>query len=795
MPKQSSAWEVFESETITELGYGGAAGGGKGLTLDTLVLTDDGWKKAKDITLENKLVAVDGTYTKIKGIFPQGLKQTYTLTFDDGVTATVDNTHLWKVWNADHGKRDGWVIRDTETLYKSKGRFSIPLLEKPVQGTYRSKYDPYIIGYILGDGTMTGAHPTIYTADEWTTEYLHDAGWKVYKYKESVWQCALTGKKEKLYEELERKSGQHKRVPNKLLTSTPETRLAVLQGLMDSDGTVDKDGSCSYSTLVDGLAEDVVYLVRSLGGKACIETKKRIMPSGYTEKDVRVSHCGKFMPFRLPRKVLRVKKAIYDKRYITSIKKDKVQETVCFAVEHKDHLFVIDGFVVTHNTRLGCYLAIAIAEMYPGSRGGIGRKELKTLRLTTLATFFEILAELGYSTKDFSYNAQDSIVKFSNGSQVYFLDTAYAPQDPEYTRFGSLELTWGWVDESNETPEKGKAILKTRVGRKNVLNGITIKPFWLETFNPNKGHVYRDYYKPWKEGTLPYYRTFIRALPGDNPHLPEAYITNLQRADKVTRERLLNGNFEYDADPLRLMRYDAIQDLPTNTITDLKERYLVADIARFGGDKIVLGTFQGKELYSLGVYTYQGTDESIKRIKEEATDEQVPYSHILADEDGVGGGVIDSLPGIKGFIGNSRPFALNETPLMSLVRPTQVASNFSNMRSQCYFKLSELVNEHKMSVKVRKFKTNIEGYTVEKALSDLFDELDQIKQKDTSGGDNKLAVIAKDDIKEELGRSPDFADVMMMRMYFEHKDEEPTDVFSAARMMQERDRNMANNAR
>jgi hypothetical protein len=433
--------------------------------------------------------------------------------------------------------------------------------------------------------------------------------------------------------------------------------------------------------------------------------------------------------------------------------------------------------------------------MYPGSRGGIGRKELKTLRLTTLATFFEILAELGYSTKDFSYNAQDSIVKFSNGSQVYFLDTAYAPQDPEYTRFGSLELTWGWVDESNETPEKGKAILKTRVGRKNVLNGITIKPFWLETFNPNKGHVYRDYYKPWKEGTLPYYRTFIRALPGDNPHLPEAYITNLQRADKVTRERLLNGNFEYDADPLRLMRYDAIQDLPTNTITDLKERYLVADIARFGGDKIVLGTFQGKELYSLGVYTYQGTDESIKRIKEEATDEQVPYSHILADEDGVGGGVIDSLPGIKGFIGNSRPFALNETPLMSLVRPTQVASNFSNMRSQCYFKLSELVNEHKMSVKVRKFKTNIEGYTVEKALSDLFDELDQIKQKDTSGGDNKLAVIAKDDIKEELGRSPDFADVMMMRMYFEHKDEEPTDVFSAARMMQERDRNMANNAR
>ena len=150
-------------------------------------------------------------------------------------------------------------------------------------------------------------------------------------------------------------------------------------------------------------------------------------------------------------------------------------------------------------TRVGCYLAITIAEKYPGSRGAIGRKELKTLRLTTMATLFEIFKELGYSDKrDFKYDAQQSIITFSNGSQIYFLDTAYSPQDPEYTRFGSLEITWAWIDESNETPEKAKAILKTRVGRKNTLNGIKVKPFWLETFNPNKGHVHRDYYKPWK---------------------------------------------------------------------------------------------------------------------------------------------------------------------------------------------------------------------------------------------------------------------------------------------------------
>jgi phage terminase large subunit len=414
-------------------------------------------------------------------------------------------------------------------------------------------------------------------------------------------------------------------------------------------------------------------------------------------------------------------------------------------------------------TRLGCYLAIAIAEQYPGSRGAIGRKELKTLRLTTMATLFEIFAELGYqSGKDYKYNAQDGIIKFANESQLYILDTAYSPQDPEFTRFGSLELTWAWIDESNETPEKGKSILKTRVGRKNKLNGIDIKPFWLETFNPNKGHVHRDYYKPWKEGKLPPYRTFIRALPGDNPHLPEAYIENLRRADKVTRERLLKGNFEYDDNEFKLMVYDFICDLTTNTIEPSEDRYLVADIARFGGDKIVLGTFKGKELYSLGVYTYQGTDETVNKIKEEAQDERVPYSRIIADEDGVGGGVIDALRGIRGFIGNSRPMDIVQRTSLT----NRVGANFTNLRSQCYFKLSEMVNAHLMSIKITKFKTNIEGYTLDKAISDIIEELDVVQQKDNSS-DSKLAVIPKDEMKEMIGRSPDYADVLMMRMFFE----------------------------
>lgn len=448
-------------------------------------------------------------------------------------------------------------------------------------------------------------------------------------------------------------------------------------------------------------------------------------------------------------------------------------------------------------TRLGCYIAITIAELYPKSRGAIGRKELKTLRLTTLSELFLIFSELGYKQgKDYVYQAQDGIIKFSNGSEVLLLDTAYSPQDPEYTRFGSLNLTWAWIEESNETPEKAKSILKTRVGRHNKFNGEIVKAFWLETFNPNKGHVYRDYYRPWKEGTLPEYRKFIRALPGDNPHLPEAYIKNLERADKITRERLLLGNFEYDADPLKLMRYDYINDLFSNTIKNLTPRYMIVDVARFGGDKIIIACFDGLKLYKVGAYTFKGIDETTSLIKSELSRQAIPYSHCIIDEDGVGGGVVDNLRGVKGFMGNSRPFPIAQSPVMSLVRTQTINSNFSNLRSQCYFKLSDMVNEHKMLVAIAEFDTNIEGYTKDKAINDLVEELDAVKQKEDTGVEKKLAVIAKDDVKEVIGRSPDLSDVMMMRMFFEFKSEEAIDMNRRmSEMHTERHRNIVRSSR
>lgn len=429
-------------------------------------------------------------------------------------------------------------------------------------------------------------------------------------------------------------------------------------------------------------------------------------------------------------------------------------------------------------TRLGWYVSVfGYCEAYYGARFAVGRKELKTLRITTLAELFVIFADLGYKKdRDYTFNAQDNIIKFpSTGSEIILLDMAYSPQDPEYTRFGSLNLTGAWVEESNESPEKGIQILKTRVGRNNKLKSVAtglfeiVKGIFLETFNPNKGHVYRVYYKPFKEGKLPNYRAFIPALPGDNSHLPKAYMEGLKRADKQTRERLLEGNFDYDNDPMKIMDYEAIVDMRSNTLPEKdredRRKYLINDIARFGGDKIVLGEFDDMTLIGLEVYTYQGTDETTQQIKDRAAESRIPFSQILSDEGGVGGGPVDNLKGTKGFNGSSRPRTIPD-PLTG----KDVAENYTNLRSQCYFLLSEFVNRHNMAIKLQYFKTNIEGYTQEMALEQLEEELDAVKRVIPTGSQNeKKGIVAKELMKEDLGRSPDFADIFMMRMFFELK--------------------------
>ncbi len=393
---------------------------------------------------------------------------------------------------------------------------------------------------------------------------------------------------------------------------------------------------------------------------------------------------------------------------------------------------------------LGCFWITAMCLAYPGTRWVLGRKELINLKRTTLNTLFKVFEASKLETgKHFGYNQQTNIISFTNGSQILLFDLAESPSDPLFTRLGSLELTGAFVDESNEVPFKAIDILKTRLGRQK--NDIySLKPKLLETFNPDKGHVYSRYYKPWKMQLLPLHRVFIQALATDNPYVPQDYIDQLRTADRTTQERLLYGNFEYDDDPTVLVDHDALTDLFTNTV-DTGQKYLVADIARYGQDRTVIGLWEGLKCHRIDIWGQVGLDNTAERIKALSEEYRIPFSHVLIDEDGVGGGVVDMLKGVKGFHGGASPVDVGGKK-----------QNFRNLRTQCGYVLADKINQHLVAITMANV-TDQQG---------LIEELEQLRGKDWDK-DGKMGLIPKDQIKSLLGRSPDIGDMLMMRMWFE----------------------------
>lgn len=407
---------------------------------------------------------------------------------------------------------------------------------------------------------------------------------------------------------------------------------------------------------------------------------------------------------------------------------------------------------------LGAEWLLTNCYRYPGSKWFIGRNELTRLMASSYATFRKVCAHHKIPETDWRFNGQYHYIEFvdglAKGSRIDLLDLKFQPSDPMFQRYGSTEYTGGWIEEAGEVHFMAFDLLKTRVGRwMNEQFGL-LTPKILLTCNPEQNWLYRIFYKPWKKNMLPPGYAFVQALYKDNPYtLAQSEDRLNQITDPILRARLKMGLWEYNAGDNSLISYDAIIDLFTNTPIYSEEKFLTADVARYGSDKITKGLWRGFDLYSITAKTKQGIDQTSLDIRESLNTERIPFSHGIADEDGVGGGVVDSVRGIKGFVGNSSALPIKDNQQKSGTR----RDNYGNLRSQCAFMLAEIVNNHGMAITAQ-----IDEPTKEM----IIDELRQIKRLD-SPTEAPLRIIPKDEIKEVLGRSPDYADMMMMRMYFE----------------------------
>ena len=387
---------------------------------------------------------------------------------------------------------------------------------------------------------------------------------------------------------------------------------------------------------------------------------------------------------------------------------------------------------------VGVSYLITMCLNYPKTRYLMGRSKLDSLKKTTLNTFFEVCSMWNVKANEhYNFNGSSNVITFYNGSEIILKDLFLYPSDRNFDSLGSLEITGAFIDEANQITEKAKNIVASRLRYKLDENDLI--PKLLMTCNPAKNWVYTQYYRAAQENKLKPYRKFIQSLVGDNEYISKHYEKQLFELDELTKQRLLFGNWEYDATQDSLIDYNAIISLfETKGVEG--DRYITCDVARFGSDRTVIMLWEGLHLRYIRTMLKSAINDIVEEIKKLQQENQVALRNIIVDEDGVGGGVKDYLR-CQGFVNNARALK-NE--------------NYQNLKTQCYYKLADLINKSQLGITCNNINTK----------NDIIEELEQVRTKDADK-DNKLQILSKDTIKAMIGRSPDYADALAMRCYYE----------------------------
>lgn len=347
---------------------GDAPGLGKAQPLTAKVLTPSGWKLMGDLQVNDSVCTSYGTQARITAIYDRGVMDTWRVVFNDGSSTICSDDHLWsvKTQGGERGLERNWFtapLWEVRERFERGQRIQIPLAE-PTFGSPMKflKVPPYLMGALLGDGGVTQPYRIMLsTADReildrcqaevtpFGAEFVHADGYDYRlnanaKIRQGLEAYGLMGK-----------DSRGKFIPEKYLFSDAKSRMALLQGLMDTDGWV-TEGETGFASTSEALADGVVALVRSLGGLARKYAKQNAHGPHWS-LSINMSVC----PFFVPRKADKWKpnEKYKPARWIKEIKRVGREPVRCISVAAKDRLYITDDYIVTHNT----IQAIALANL------------------------------------------------------------------------------------------------------------------------------------------------------------------------------------------------------------------------------------------------------------------------------------------------------------------------------------------------------------------------------------------------------------------------------------------------
>jgi phosphate starvation-inducible PhoH-like protein len=374
---------------------------GRSQPYDRQVLTPDGFRPIGSLQVGDLVVGSNGLSTPVLGVYPQGRREVFRVRTQDGASTLCCGEHLWAVATRDDRRRGKplRVLETREMLGQLRAahyhRFELPLINQPVEFLPREvPLDPYALGLLLGDGYLAAKTPEFTTTDvelvsalEHSLEGIdvrHRGGLHYLLRRTAAVPGALrvanpvTAALREL--SLAGTRSATKFVPEPYLHNSSAVRLAVLQGLLDSDGgPVTQQGrTCrvQYGTSSPRLRDDVVFLVRSLGGIVYWRTRPAAgrLPGRAQGRDVHHRSDAYVLDIRLPQGIepfrLARKREVYldcggggrPMRFIDRIEPAGEAETLCIQVAAADSLYVTDDFLVTHNTLNDSFIVLDEAQ-------------------------------------------------------------------------------------------------------------------------------------------------------------------------------------------------------------------------------------------------------------------------------------------------------------------------------------------------------------------------------------------------------------------------------------------------
>lgn len=496
------------------MGYGGAMGGGKGCHVAEHILTLKGMSTMGDLRVGDFVFAPDGTPTEVLGVSDVHYRPCFKITFSDGQKIIADDEHRWAVWTwadrTNHSRRtpearahrratrvptgprgnrtatqsaaistrnrewakaddaprpvrvvDTLELRELVRLAPQSGRVAVETAQPLDLPPAELPIDPYVLGVWLGDGNshdggFCGADDDV----AHIIPHIEAAGFVVRKRPSHAITYGILG-----LAALLRAFGlkQNKHIPQDYILSSREQRLALLQGLMDTDGYAAADGKCEFTTTSPALRDGAALLIRSLGWRVSAREGEAKLNGRVTGPKWRLVFTPTEPVFRLPRKVARQRLggARSKWRYILSVEPTLTVPTKCIQVAHPSGCYLVGEHLgITHNSILISTLANQFLLSYPGTRILLCRDTLIRLKETVLLDFLSMLPRqfiLKYNQSENWLRVRRDTWPEGVYSQISFMGVH------DYESIGSAAYQIILLDEAHEIPDAAARFLLTRL--------------------------------------------------------------------------------------------------------------------------------------------------------------------------------------------------------------------------------------------------------------------------------------------------------------------------------------------